>query len=380
METKVISCDTHIIEPPDLFVTRMDGAFKDRAPRLVTTKTSTGREYDAWFLDGSELVTLGAFTQTAVRFDDPSRIDFMAKWEDVRKGGYDADEMVKDLEQDGVWGALIYPSVGIFFCRIPDSQLLTAICRTYNEFIADFVKTYPRRLIAPGFINVDDVEDACDDLERCAELGLVGALVPVFPQADKPYSHPVYDRLWWTAQYLEMPLIMHSGYIRNGIPGVEQTTTFSDYSPAARSNHDYWLRYTLTAMIFAGVFDRYPGLQICSGEHEISWIPYWIDRIDETYKERGFYGRGWKSKQGLLPSDYWHRNMFATFLEDVVAVQRLRDIIGVENMVWGSDYPHSESTWPKSMEYHDRIFANVPEEEKRKIVSENAVRLFNFNV
>ena len=93
-------------------------------------------------------------------------------------------------------------------------------------------------------------------------MGLVGALVPVLPQAGKPYSHPVYDRLWWTAQYLEMPLIMHSGYIRNGIPGVEQTTTFSDYSPAARSNHDYWIRYTLTAMIFAGVFDRYTELQI----------------------------------------------------------------------------------------------------------------------
>ena len=379
-EYKVISCDTHIVEPPDLYVSHIEPRLRDRAPRLVRTETSSGREYDAWFLDGQELITLGAFTQTAMRFEDPARIDFMATWEDVRKGAYDPHEMIKDLEQDGIWGALVFSSIGAMLSRIPDSELLTGVCRAYTEAIAEFCKPYPDRLKAPGFINVDEVDDACDDLELCAKLGLAGALIPVYPLVDRPYRHPVYDRLWWTAQDLGLPLIMHSGYIRHGIPLVEQTTKMSDYTAAARSNHDYWVRYSLGAMIFAGVFDRSPGLKIIAGEHELSWIPYWLARLDETYKERGFYGRGWRSKQGLLPSDYWHKNMFATFLEDDVGVQRLRDIIGVENMLWGNDYPHSESTWPKSREYLDRIFDGVPHEERRKITSENAGKLFGFPV
>ena len=377
---KIISCDTHIVEPPDTYIDRIEPAFRERAPRLVRSENAQGREYDAWFLDGQELITLGAFTQTALRFEDPSRIDFVATWEDVRKGAYDPHEMVKDLEQDGIWGAYIYSSIGACFTRIEDSKLLTAICRAYTEAIADFIKPYPSRLKAPGFINVDDVDDACEDLERCAELGLTGALIPVYPLPDRPYRHPIYDRLWWTAAHLEMPLIMHSGYVRHGIPGLEQTTDFSEYTPAGRSNHDYWVRYSLAAMIFAGVFDRYPGLKMCAGEHELSWIPYWLARLDETYKERGFYGRGWRSKRGMIPSDYWHENMFATFIEDHVGVQRLRDIIGVENMVWGNDYPHSEATWPKSMEYLDSIFAGVPDEDRYKVTSENAVRLLKFEV
>ena len=187
---KIISCDTHIVEPPDTYIQRIEPAFRERAPRLMRTENTEGREYDAWFLDGQELITLGAFTQTALRFEDPTRIDFVATWEDVRRGAYDPHEMVKDLEQDGVWGAYIYSSIGACFTRIEDSKLLTAIARAYTEAIADFIKPYPGRLKAPGFINVDDVDDACDDLERCAELGLTGALIPVYPPSRQALPAP----------------------------------------------------------------------------------------------------------------------------------------------------------------------------------------------
>ena len=376
---KLISADSHIVEPPDLYTTRIEPRFKERAPRMERMETPTGRKYDAWFLDGQQVGTLGAVMQAGQRFEDPSQIDFLGMWEDVRLGAYDPQAMIKENEMDGVWGACLQPSQGLFWYRIPDSALLSAICRVYNDWIADFCKPYPDRLKGIAMLNVDDVEEASQELERCAKLGLVGAFIPVSPLADRPYRHPIYERLWWTAQDVELPLLLHIGTPRGGIPGCEFTMNLGELTGAGRSTTDYWVRYSLSAMIFAGVFDRCPRLKVGSVEHEAAWIPHWLKQMDFTYRERPVFTRGWKSREGLLPSDYWHRNMFVEFMEDDLGIQ-LRDTIGVDNMLWGSDFPHAESTWPKSRDFLNRIFAGVPEADLRKVTSENAARLFGFKV
>jgi predicted TIM-barrel fold metal-dependent hydrolase len=138
------------------------------------------------------------------------------------------------------------------------------------------------------------------------------------------------------------------------------------------------VRYSLSAMVFAGIFDRYPRLKVGSVEHETAWVPHWLKQMDFTYRERPVFTKGWKSREGLLPSDYWHRNMFVEFMEDDIGVE-FRRHIGVDNMLWGSDFPHAESTWPHSQQFLDRIFAGVPEEERRKITADNTARLFGFH-
>jgi predicted TIM-barrel fold metal-dependent hydrolase len=376
-EYKLISADSHIVEPPDMYTGRMEPQFRDRAPRMERRKTPAGREYDAWMLDGMQVGTLGAVMQAGQRFEDPSQIDFLGVWEDVRKGGYDPHAMIRENEEDGVWGSCLQPSQGLFWYRIPDSELLTEICRVYNDWIADFCKPYPERLKGIGMLNVDDVDVGCQELERCKKLGLVGAFIPVTPLPDKPYRHPIYERLWWTAQDLDMPLLLHIATPRNGIPGNEFTMNVAEMTGAGRSTTDYWVRYSLSAMLFAGVFDRYPRLKAGSVEHETAWIPHWLKQMDFTYRERPVFTKGWKSREGLLPSEYWRRNMFVEFMEDDLGVQ-MRDHIGVETMLWGSDFPHAESTWPRSKEYLDRIFAGVPEADRRKITADNAAQLFGF--
>ena len=377
-EYKVISGDSHIVEPPDLYSSRVESRFRERVPRMERRKTPSGREYDAWFIDNQQVATLGVVIQAGRRFEDPSQIDFLGVWEDVRKAAYEPHEMIEELEVDGVWGACVQPSQGLFWYRIPDSELLSAICGAYNDWIADFCKPYPARLKGIGTINVDDVEEACAELERCARMGLVGAFIPVYPLADRPYRHAIYERLWWTAQDLQIPLLLHIATNRGGIPGCEFTMDVSDLTAAGRSTTDHWVRYSLTAMIFAGVFDRYPGLKVASVEHEMSWIPHWLSQMDFTYRERPVFTKGWRSRQGLLPSEYWQRNMFVEFMEDDIGIQ-LRHIIGVDNMVWGNDFPHAESTWPQSMEFLDRLFGEAKEEDRRKITSENAARIFRFD-
>jgi predicted TIM-barrel fold metal-dependent hydrolase len=117
-------------------------------------------------------------------------------------------------------------------------------------------------------------------------------------------------------------------------------------------------------MLFAGVFDRYPRLKVGSVEHETMWIPHWLQQMDFVYRERPVFTKGWKSREGMLPSEYWRRNMFVEFMEDDLGV-KIRDTIGVDNMLWGS-------------EFLDRIFAGVPEEDRRKITADNAAKLFGF--
>jgi predicted TIM-barrel fold metal-dependent hydrolase len=375
----LISADSHIVEPPDMYTARFDRKLIDRVPRMERRKTPAGREYDAWILDGQQVGTLGAVMQAGQRFEDPSQIDFLGLWEDVRKGAYDAHAMIRENEEDGIWGSVLQPSQGLFWYRVPDSRLVSELCRVYNDWIADFCKAYPDRLKGIGMINVDDVEEGCAELERCAGLGLVGAFIPVAPLAEYPYRHPIYERFWWTAQDLNIPLLLHIATPRAGVPANEFTIDATEMTGAGRSTTDYWVRYSLGAMVFAGVFDRYPRLKVGSVEHEASWIPHWLKQMDFTYTERPVFTKGWKSREGMLPSDYWRRNMFVEFMEDDLGVQ-LRDHIGVDNMLWGSDYPHAEATFPRSQQFLERMFAGVPEAALRKITSENAAKMFQFDI
>jgi predicted TIM-barrel fold metal-dependent hydrolase len=378
-EYKIISADTHIVEPPDLYSQRMDPKIRDRAPYIKRQKTPQGVESDAWFIGDQQVVSLGAVTQAGRRFDDPEKIDFVGIWEDVREGAYQPDAMLKELAIDGVWGAVVQPSQGLFWYHLEDSELLSAICRAYNDWIADFCRPHPDRLKGIGMLNVDDTAVACAELERCAKLGLAGMFIPVTPLADHPYRHHMYERLWATAQDVRLPLLMHLATQRANVPGCEISIDFKTFTAAGlRPTQDYWVRYSMTAMIFAGVFERYPRLRVGSVEHEASWAPHWLRQMDYTYKERPVY-RGYQSKEGLLPSDYWRRNLFAVFQEDDVSVE-LRHRIGVDNLLWGNDFPHSESTWPRSRQFLDNMFKGVPENEMRKMTCENVAREFNFDL
>ena len=269
----LISADSHIVEPPDLYSSRIEPKFRDRAPRMERHRTRTGREYDAWYVDGIRVGTVGSVIQAGKRFEDPGAIDFLGVWEDVRKAAYEPHAMLEELEMDGVWGACLQPSQGLFWYRLPDSELLTALCAAYNHWIADFCHAVPNRLKGIGMLNVDDIDTACQELERCVELGLVGAFIPVYPLPDRPYRHPIYDRLWWTAQDLEIPLRSISAPHAVAFRAVSSRIDLNELTAAGLVNSDYWIRYSLTAMIFAGVFDRYPRLRVGSVEHETAWIP-----------------------------------------------------------------------------------------------------------
>ena len=129
-------------------------------------------------------------------------------------------------------------------------------------------------------------------------------------------------------------------------------------------------------MIYSGVFEQYPKLQVGAVEYALSWAPHFIDRMDYDYTQRT-HQRSLRFKDNMLPSDFFHRNVFVGFQDDALGL-RLRDIIGVDNMMWGSDYPHHESTFPRSREIIEEVLADCTEEEKGKIVGGNAARVYKI--
>ena len=367
---KYISSDSHIVEPADLWEKRIGREYGDRAPRLVKEG-----DHDQWYCDGQRFGFIGVNQQAGLRFDEPEKLTIEGTMEAVPLGGLDPDAHVKDMELDGVAGGVLYPSQALTVYRIADSDLLSAICRAYNDYLSEFCNAHPDRLKGIAMINVDDVEDAVGELERTSKMGLAGAMITIRPFLR--YDHTSYERLWAVAQDLDMPLSLHTGTIRS-----LAETELTDGSPSANpfdfAIREYDPRKCINAMIFSGVFERYPKLMVGAVEFEISWAPYFIGRMDVFYQEKALGVSGRRFKDGAVPSDFFRRNVFISFQEDDLGIQ-LRHHVGVDNLMWGSDYPHAESTFPRSQQIVERILEGVPEEEKRKIAGENTARLYHFN-
>ena len=372
---RVVSSDSHIVEPADLWTSRADPQWKDRIPWVMRKENGD----DMWICDGDEVMSIAVFTQPGVRFEDQEKHVLIDVMESVRPGGYIPEEHVKDMDIDGVDAGVLYPSVSLlFYVVVQDSRLLDTTFRIYNNWLAEFCKPYSNRLKGIAMINVDDVQEGVKELERCANMGLAGAMIPSHLPGGLKYSLPQYERLWAAAQDLDIPLSLHvaTNRLRPGEP-VEYGDV-RDPRAASDSNRDHWVRESLADIIFDGVFERYPKLHVGTVEFELGWIPFFLQRIDYTYTQRPVLPSYHRYKEDMLPSDYFHHNVYISFQEDALGM-RLRDIIGVDKMMWGSDYPHLEGTFPKSHEILEEILADCTHEEKAKIAGANCARLFHVN-
>ena len=371
---RVISSDDHVFEPADLWTSRAEPKYKDRVPRVVRREDGN----DWWVCDDLLMTGAGSAAQAGRRFEEPDKLRFGDKMENVRPGGWIPEEHVKDMDIDGIDVVIVFPTVGLLLYGVPDGDFVTSIFRTYNDWIAEFCNPFPDRLKGIAMVNLDNVQDGIKEMERCARMGLVGTMITVYPPEERSYDSSEYEPLWAAAQDLEMPLSLHIATNRSG-PS-QKFVHFERVAPSFACNVDHWVRMSLGHLIFSGVFERYPKLQVGSVEMELSWAPHFLDRLDYTYTQRPpgeVYG--WhRYKEDMLPSDYFHRNVFLAFQEDALGI-RDRHIIGVDNLLWGSDYPHFESTFPRSREILEEILTECTEEEKAKIVGGNASRIYRLD-
>ncbi len=369
---RIVSSDDHVFEPADLWTSRIESRYRERAPQVLREEDGA----DWWYCDGLKGMNVG-IGQVGVRFEDPDNLTLGDTMDSVRPGGYIPEEHIKDLEIDGVYASITYPTVGLLLYKVPDRELLNSVFRVYNDWLAEFCAPFPQRIKGIAMINLDNVGEAIEELERCAKMGLVGAMIPVYPQPNRTYDSPEYEPFWAAAQDLQIPLSLHTATNR---PSVEEAKALEQEPMVAAFlvNMDYWVRMSLTHMIYSGVFERYPKLAVGSIEHELSWVPHFLERLDHMYNQRPREVAPYRFKENMIPSDFFHDNVFLSFQEDPLGMQ-MRHIIGVDKLLWGSDYPHVESTFPKSQEILGEILADCTEEEKAKIAGGNAARVYNLN-
>jgi predicted TIM-barrel fold metal-dependent hydrolase len=367
----ILSSDSHVFEPPDLWATRIDAAFRHRAPRMERIDGA-----DEIVIEKDQILSgIGLISNAGARFDAPETISGRGRFEDVLRGGYDPAQHLADMRLDGVAGEVLYPSQGLFYFRIADGPLMSAVFRAYNDWLAEFCRTDPARLKGIAMVNLDDVAEGVGELERAARLGLSGAMITEYPLEDRRYDHPEYEPLWSAAEALGMPLSLHTATRRQGKIRGAGARTLRDAT--SRSTKAFYPAMSMCDMIFSGVFERHPKLTLAIVEFELSWAPSVLAAMDYTYRERHEEAIH-RFKDGLRPSDFFRRNVVLSFQEDAVGI-RLRDVIGVDNLMWGSDYPHSESTFPQSRKILAEILAGVPEDEQARIAGGNTARVYGFD-
>ncbi len=368
----ILSSDSHVFEPPDLWTTRIDRAFRARAPRIERVDGS-----DEIIVERDQVLSgIGLISNAGARFEAPETISGRGRFEGVPRGGYDPHQHLADMRLDGVAGEVLYPSQGLFYFRVEDGALMSAIFRAYNDWLAEFCAADPARLKGIAMINLDDVGDGIAELERAAKLDLAGAMISELPIDERRYDQPEYEPFWAAAESLGLPLSLHTATRRQGKIRGSGPKTLRDAS--SRATKAFGPATSICDMIFSGVFERYPRLTVAIVEFELSWAPHLMDSMDYTYRERHEEAI-YRFRGGLRPSDFFHRNLVLSFQEDALGI-RLRDVIGVDNLMWGSDYPHSESTFPRSREIIANILAGVPADEQAKIVGGNTARVYRFDV
>jgi predicted TIM-barrel fold metal-dependent hydrolase len=368
----ILSSDSHVFEPPDLWQTRIDAPFRSRAPRMERIDGA-----DEIVVEADQVLSgIGLISNAGARFEAPETISGRGRFEDVHQGGYDPQQHLRDMRLDGVAGEVLYPSQGLFYFRVTDTPLMSAIFRAYNDWLAEFCRTDPARLKGIAMINLDDVADGIAELERAARLGLAGAMITEYPLEHRRYDQPEYEPFWAAAAALGLPLSLHTATRRQGKIRGSGGKTLRDAS--SRATKAFYPALSMCDMIFSGVFERHPTLTLAIVEFELAWAPHLLSTMDYTYRERHEEAI-YRFKDGLRPSEIFHRNVVLSFQEDAVGI-RLRDVIGVDNMMWGSDYPHSESTFPQSRKILAEILAGVPEDEQARIVGGTTARVYGFDV
>jgi predicted TIM-barrel fold metal-dependent hydrolase len=375
MDYTIISGDGHIDLkwlPHDLFVAHVPAKWKAQAPRVV--ETTEGKH---WWAEGKDLAKLPF--GTLANLEPPARgvskhLDRMYEF-----GFFDGAPhpttpalRLKDQEIDGIDAEVMYGILGISRL-LEDRELLHEVYRIYNDWAADFCKTHPQRFAALACIPNDDPARAAAELRRAAKIGLKGADFAV-STAVKPIWHRDWDPLWAAADETGLPISFHTTGYALRRPDTEQMA--QEYASQVRATGLTLFQMAgaefLAGIVFSGALERYPGMKFVLGECGVSWIPYVLARMDDEYEDQFQH-----LNFSLKPSELWRRQGYTTFQHETTLADVLH-LVGEDNVMWGSDYPHPDGIWPDSQQVLAADLGRLEATARRKVTCENAGKLYGF--
>ncbi|MEE2664249.1 MAG: amidohydrolase family protein [Myxococcota bacterium] len=383
MPEPVLSADGHIdlpCLPPTLFTERAPRALRDRMPRVVNS--DKGPRWVAG--DGAPLGIAGGMGSLGRAYEPGQirRADRMAEtglYADQARGLLRTslpELRLKDQERDGVLGEVIYGILGAAG-RVKDDEAASAMLRIYNDFAHEFQSHAPERFAMIGCLPVSSVssgsspEHAVAELVRCRELGLRGVELPIV-DGMMPLWREEWDPLWAAAADCGLAVHLHTVGGSFDQRWVERREHYLPFLASVLTGFQMAMADHIAAVIFGGALERFPALRIVMGESGLGWIPYVLERMDYEWQDQFR-----NLPLSMPPSAYWRRQMLATYQQDEVGIENL-ERIGIENVMWGSDFPHPDGVWPDSQEHLARQLGGLAPEVRHKIVFANAARVYGF--
>ncbi|WP_174183736.1 amidohydrolase family protein [Nocardia barduliensis] len=323
------SGDSHLMEPEDLWTSRLPKRLADRAPR-----SERGEKYEIVYIDGTQI--------------DRQLNDFM---DAMRPPGFkDLDIRLQDLDQEGVRNQFAFPSMGFWACTIRDPELENAVVRAWNDWAMEEVMGKQDRIFAPAIVPLMDVKNAVAEAERAAEMGFQALFFPCGIDDDRAWGLDLWEPLWTAAEELQLPLTWHVGTGAANVvyrgPGGAVVNYMETGYPAMR---------VITHLVAGGALDRHPDLKVLVAECGAGWVPAVGDRMDEAYRQHGMFVRPRLSR---LPSEIIRQQVYASFQHDISSVQIIEDT-AYDNVLWGDDYPHLEGTYGHTQQTLHSIFDGV---------------------
>jgi uncharacterized protein len=291
-----------------------------------------------------------------------------------REGYWKPEARLADMDADGVDVEVLYSEVSAFRYLANVEGAVGPAVQAFNDALADFAQVDPKRLIVSYQIPVHDVDLAVAEVERVIGLGGKSLQLPVFPtEMDAPdYIDPRYEPLFSVIEDSGLPVCFHIGL---------KTTLDELASRDPTPNKGIMVPLTplMTAeafgmLIMGGVFERFPRLKAVFVEPGLTWVAWWLDVVDDMVKRQGYKFPAIHE----LPSTYFHRNVSLTFIEETMALHRMRDLLGVENLLWSTDFPHPVTSWPNSRQVVEEQFRGIPGDERDLMVCGNAERVWNL--
>ena len=322
---RIISADSHVHEPPDVWL-EVPQQYRERAVRI-------GQQSD------------------------------LAKG---KPGGMDPRERVKEMATDGVSAEVLYPTTGIRLYDVDDPPFQEALFRAYNDWLIGYCRVSPERLVGIPLLSLYNIDHAIEELGRCRNNGLHGAMVWLNPPPELPLTSSHYEPLWDAAEAMDAPINLHTILHMKDHPSLQVSDTvrakgtINRHIDAANAVYDF---------VTDGILDRHPRLKLVLVEFHVGWIPYFLQQWDNSLTRRG-------ADQGPLPSRRFEEQVYATFIDDGVGGKLLSDW-GQDNCMWSSDYPHGASKWPYSRRIIAEQLGHLDEVTLKKVVHDNVVRLYH---
>jgi len=377
MNHPIIDSDTHINEPPDLWVSRVASRFRDRAPRVIDG--SWGGK--AWSTDIGRTMAINMLVNTAGVSPTNWQLIPNDGYASMRPGGWDPKARIADMDIDMVDVHVLFPSYAFLITASKDRDLHLALIRAYNDWISEFTTHSPDRLIAQALVPTTGVDDAIEEAKRVRRLAGVQCLVlETWPNGGKIAKHDEDDRFWSALEDLDLPVCAHVGFNIGGeamdhmddpevmralatLPFIAQEKLAVDGMPI------------LSQIILGGVLDRHPRLRFGLIEVGVGWVPFFREQCDDNYLRHRFWTN---THLSMPPSEYWTRQCWATFQVDPYGIEN-RHRIGIDTILWSSDYPHAGADWPYARERISTQLRLCDDAERRKILYENACRFYGID-